>query len=184
MLDLGKWSVVITIVSIIQIVGYFVACAEIPKIAKDKGHEQVSSIVLFFFGLPYMIYVASLPDLKARKAETKNIFDNTSVVNNPSVTNSSATNTYNSSSTANVGYNNTSNPKTNRPSKNGESNLEQWICPECKWINTGTHKGCQKCGYGSYEKNSAVGGWTCPECGCSNLINRITCSKCGIKKPL
>ena len=129
-------------------------------------------------------YVDSLPDLKARKAETKNIFDNTSVVNNPSVTNSSATNTYNSSSTANVGYNNTSNPKTNRPSKNGESNLEQWICPECKWINTGTHKGCQKCGYGSYEKNSAVGGWTCPECGRSNLISRITCSKCGIKKPL
>lgn len=63
---LGSFGIVSWIVGILAVIGYIVACIEIAQIAHDKGHEKVNGLVCFFFGLPYMVCVASLPDLKAR----------------------------------------------------------------------------------------------------------------------
>lgn len=60
------------ILGIIQFVGYIIACKELAETAHDKGHQKVSAAVLFFLGFPYMVNVASLPDLKARSNASDN----------------------------------------------------------------------------------------------------------------
>ncbi len=56
---------ILGIAGIIYLFGYIGACIGLAKTALDKGHLE-NAIVIFFLGLPYMVYVASLPDLKAR----------------------------------------------------------------------------------------------------------------------
>ncbi len=68
---LGGFGIVIIIIGILEFVGYVMACSGLKQTAADKGHE-VNGFIIFIFGLPYMIYVASLPDLKARKVDDQN----------------------------------------------------------------------------------------------------------------
>lgn len=53
--------------SIYTLIVYIIACSSLAKTAEDKGHESRGlGFACFFLGIPYMIWVASLPDLKAR----------------------------------------------------------------------------------------------------------------------
>lgn len=57
----------VLIPSVLLIIGYIAACKGIAGFAHKKGHAQVNGIMCFFLGIPYMIYVMSLPDLSMRR---------------------------------------------------------------------------------------------------------------------
>ena len=117
---MGAWGIVSGLVGILAVIGYIVACVEIPKIAHDKGHEKVNGLVCFFFGLPYMVAVASLPDLKARgKSDT--------VSRNDDSTNSNSTIIPDS-----VG--------------NSYGKRHTWNCPNCGAANPNYKGVCMDCG--------------------------------------
>lgn len=52
---------------IYTLIVYIIACSSLAKTAEDKGHKSSGlGFACFFLGVPYMIWVASLPDLKVR----------------------------------------------------------------------------------------------------------------------
>lgn len=64
------YLVVSVIVGLIFIAGYIAACRGVAQIAAEKGHNSSGvAVACFFFGIPYMVYVASLPDLVTRQKE-------------------------------------------------------------------------------------------------------------------
>lgn len=63
---MGGLSFIEMVVCIVVIAVYILACRTIANAARDKGHGNVSAVMCFFFGIPYMVSVMSLPDLKKR----------------------------------------------------------------------------------------------------------------------
>lgn len=68
--DLGGMGIVIAIPGLLTFIGYIMACVDIPKTAREKGNTipNGAGLLCFLFGLPYMLALGSLPDLKARNA--------------------------------------------------------------------------------------------------------------------
>ncbi len=65
-------SFVVTGLCIVAVIGYIAAAFETAKTAHEKGHESISAAVCLFLGIPYMITVMSLPNLKARQGDNFN----------------------------------------------------------------------------------------------------------------
>ncbi len=61
---------------IVTFVGYILACKGLAETAREKGHQNANPVAMFFFGVPYMLYIAGLPDLKSRSADRNVINSN------------------------------------------------------------------------------------------------------------
>ena len=62
-------SVIKIVLFLLLVIGYIIACISVKRIASYKGHN-ISTAVCVVFGLPYIIYVLSLPDLGKRSSFT------------------------------------------------------------------------------------------------------------------
>lgn len=60
--------VICIIAGLYSFIVYLLGCFRIRDVAAEKGH-RVNILLVFFFGVPYMLYVMSLPDLKLRNGE-------------------------------------------------------------------------------------------------------------------
>ena len=124
---------------LLSFVGYVVSCIEMTKVAVDKGHQSVNAVVLFFLGIPYMIYVASLPDLKARNNASQTSVQKSNV-------SAPVPETQSSSQPAKVklhfDYTDTVSNKQN--TNNAYPNVK-WECPNCHAVNLVSKRICS-CG--------------------------------------
>ena len=68
-------SFVVTGLCIVAVIGYIAAAFETAKTAHEKGHGSISAAVCLFLGIPYMITVMSLPNLKARQGDVQSDYN-------------------------------------------------------------------------------------------------------------
>ena len=122
---------------LLSFVGYVVSCIEMTKVAVDKGHQSVNAVVLFFLGIPYMIYVASLPDLKARNNASQTSVQKSNV-------SAPVPETQSSYQPAKVKLDYTDSVSNKQNTNNAYPNVK-WECPNCHAVNLVSKRICS-CG--------------------------------------
>ena len=193
---------------IVTFVGYILACKGLAETAREKGHQNANPVAMFFFGVPYMLYIAGLPDLKSRSAD-RNVINS-----NPFLNDSGASSANTAVQTSSQSYKpslskapgtaagyQSSSSYTSAPSASTgtaagyQSSSSYTSAPSAS---TGTAAGYQSAGSyaavsggAAYEDHSqtdstsydSIGtGWLCPNCGRANSILSKTCT-CGAEKP-
>ena len=139
---------------IYTLIVYIIACSFLAKTAEDKGHESRGlGFACFFLGIPYMIWVASLPDLKARNYSRSVGTGLTSATQVPS------------------------SDYWECPSCHEKNAVFVGTC------SCGTRKPSQYSGSNTKRLAEVPsGGWECPKCHARNANYVGTCS-CGTRKP-
>ena len=173
---------------IVTFVGYILACKGLAETAREKGHQNANPVAMFFFGVPYMLYIAGLPDLKSRSAD-RNVINS-----NPFLNDSGASSANTAVQTSSQSYK-PSLSKAPGTAAGYQSSSSYTSAPSAS---TGTAAGYQSAGSyaavsggAAYEDHSqtdstsydSIGtGWLCPNCGRANSILSKTCT-CGAEKP-